>query len=121
MLVSGNEPFYSIRTQADIVLAACILHDYLMRVDPDRQLIEEVDCELLISNELYGSCLSNSTSESREMEEFKDSLANAMWIDYINGPIVGKLFIFMYRLLFSDLLFSNEMLFSDLLFSDVVI
>ena len=67
------------------MLAACILHNYLMGVDPDRELIEEVDRELLSSNELYGSCLSNSTSESREMEEFRDSLANSMWMDYVNG------------------------------------
>ena len=85
MLGSENEPLYSIRTQADIVLAACILHNYLMRFDPDRELIEEVDRELLSSNESYGGCLSNSTSESREMEEFIDSLANAMWMDYVNG------------------------------------
>ena len=38
MLGSENEPFYSVRTQADIVLAACILHNYLMGVDPDWSL-----------------------------------------------------------------------------------
>jgi len=85
MLGSGNEPLYSVCTQADIVLAACILHNYLMGVDPDRELIEEVDHELLSSNESFGGYLSNSTSESREMEEFGDSLANAMWMDYVNG------------------------------------
>jgi len=49
MLGSGNEPCYSVRTQADIVLATCILQNYLMGVDPDRELIEEVDRELLNS------------------------------------------------------------------------
>ena len=65
MLGSENEPFYSVRTQADIVLAACILHNYLMGVDPDMGLIEEVNRELLASNESYSGYLSNSTSESR--------------------------------------------------------
>jgi len=51
MLGSGNESFYSVRTQVDIVPAACILHNYLMGVDPDLELIEKVDRELLSSNE----------------------------------------------------------------------
>ena len=83
MLDSRNEPFYSVQTQANIVLVVCILHNYL--IDPDRELIEKVDHELLSSNESYGGCLLNSTSQSREMEDFRDKLANAMWIDYING------------------------------------
>ena len=78
MLGSGNEPFYSVRTQVDIVLAACILHNYLMDVDPDMELIEEVDRELLASNESYGGYLSNSTSKSREMKDFRDNLANTI-------------------------------------------
>ena len=85
MLGSGNEPLYSVRTQANTVLAACILHNYLKGVDPDMELIEEVNRELLASNESYGGYLSNSTSESREMEDFRDNLANTIWMDYING------------------------------------
>ena len=96
MLGSGNEPFYSVRTQADIVLAACILHNYLMGVDPDMELIEEVDRELLASNESYGGYLSNSTSESREMEDFRDNLANTMWMDYINGRNTRYVFTIYY-------------------------
>ena len=51
MFGSGNEPFYSLRAQDDIVLAACILHNYLMGVDPDMELIEEVNRELLLMNQ----------------------------------------------------------------------
>jgi len=61
-----------------------LFHD-LIGVDPDRELIEEVNRELLSSNESYGGCLSNLTSESREIEEFRDKLANAIWMDYVNG------------------------------------
>ena len=32
-------------TQYDIILACCILHNYLMGVDPDERLITEVDKE----------------------------------------------------------------------------
>ena len=94
MLGGGNEPLYSVRTQADIVLAVCILHNCFMGIDLDKELIEEVDCELLSSNESYGGCLSNSTSQSREMEDFRDSLANAMWLVYINGWSTRYVFSF---------------------------
>jgi len=78
ILGSGNEPFYSICTQTDIALAACILHNYLMGVNPDMELIEEVDHELYASNESYGGSLSNSTSEGREIEDLRDNLVNVM-------------------------------------------
>ncbi|GMP33597.1 hypothetical protein CsSME_00006844 [Camellia sinensis var. sinensis] len=46
ILGSGTEPYYDVDTQANIVLACCILHNYLMGVDPNESLIEEVDTEL---------------------------------------------------------------------------
>ncbi|KAK3226687.1 hypothetical protein Dsin_006549 [Dipteronia sinensis] len=50
---STTEPNYSADTQSSITLAFCILHNYLMGVDPDESLIEEVDKE--ISNEFEES------------------------------------------------------------------
>ena len=85
MVGSGNEPFYYIHALANIVLATCILHNYLMGVYPYTKLITEVDRELLAFNESCGGYVSKSTHESREMEDFKDNLANTMWMDYING------------------------------------
>ncbi|KAJ8429359.1 hypothetical protein Cgig2_021330 [Carnegiea gigantea] len=61
----------------------CLIHKTISMKNL-RELIEEVDHELLSSNKSYGGCLSNSTSESREMEEFIDSLANVMWMDYVD-------------------------------------
>ncbi|KAL6350569.1 hypothetical protein AAG906_019216 [Vitis piasezkii] len=43
---SGTEPHYPIDTQSNIILACCILHNYLMGVDPDERSIAEVDREL---------------------------------------------------------------------------
>jgi len=66
----GNEPFYYIHALTNIVLATCILHNYLMGVYLDTKLITEVDRELLASNESYGGYVSKSTRESRETEDF---------------------------------------------------
>jgi hypothetical protein len=44
---STTEPTYSVDTQTEIILACCIIHNYLMGVDPDERLIAEVDEELL--------------------------------------------------------------------------
>ncbi|CAL5407355.1 unnamed protein product [Camellia sinensis] len=46
ILGSGTEPYYDVDTQTDIVLASCILHNYLMGIDPNESLIEEVDTGL---------------------------------------------------------------------------
>ncbi|KAK2645480.1 hypothetical protein Ddye_020675 [Dipteronia dyeriana] len=50
---STTEPNYSVDMQSSITLACCILYNYLMGVDPDESLIEEVDKE--ISNEFEES------------------------------------------------------------------
>ncbi|GAU49426.1 hypothetical protein TSUD_407280 [Trifolium subterraneum] len=42
----GNEPYYSFPVMTDIFIACCILHNYLMGVDVDNQIIAEVDQEL---------------------------------------------------------------------------
>ncbi|XP_059650392.1 uncharacterized protein LOC132296188 [Cornus florida] len=43
---SSIEPIYDVNTQLDIILACCIIHNYLMGMDPDESLINEVDREL---------------------------------------------------------------------------
>jgi len=47
ILGSGTEPHYDVDTMTKIVLACCILHNFLRRVDNYESLIEEVDHELL--------------------------------------------------------------------------
>ncbi|XP_076883206.1 uncharacterized protein LOC143531898 [Bidens hawaiensis] len=44
---STTEPFYSYETQSQIFLACCILHNYLLEVDYDRELEDEVAQEVL--------------------------------------------------------------------------
>jgi len=47
IIASGTEPHYDANTVPKIVLACCILHNFLCGVDNDESLIEEVDHELL--------------------------------------------------------------------------
>ena len=45
---STTKPTYSIDTQTEIILACCIIHNYLMGMDLDERLIVEVDEELFV-------------------------------------------------------------------------
>ncbi|XP_023745772.1 uncharacterized protein LOC111893928 [Lactuca sativa] len=44
---STQEPFYSCETQSDIFLACCILHNFLLEEDRDKNLKDEVLQEML--------------------------------------------------------------------------
>ena len=46
-IIAVNEPQYSLRALYKIILACIILLNYLMGVDPDLNIIDEVDMELL--------------------------------------------------------------------------
>ncbi|XP_057745356.1 uncharacterized protein LOC130963240 [Arachis stenosperma] len=50
IITSGTEPHYDFETMTEIVLACCILHNFLMGVDPDPHLIAQVDRELQENN-----------------------------------------------------------------------
>lgn len=47
IIASGIEPHYALDTMTDIVLAFCILHNFLYGVDNDESLVDEVDWELM--------------------------------------------------------------------------
>ena len=47
IIANTTKPTYCIGTENEIILACCILHNYLMGVDPDESLIAEVDEEVL--------------------------------------------------------------------------
>jgi hypothetical protein len=50
ILSNSTEPTYGVKAQKLIIFACCILHNYLMSVDPDEDLIAEVDAELANQN-----------------------------------------------------------------------
>lgn len=46
IIASGSEPHYGFETMRNIVLACCILRNFLRSIDNDESLLEEVDHEL---------------------------------------------------------------------------
>jgi len=81
---SGTEPHYSMDTMTDIVLACCILHNFLRLVDNDNSLLEEVDRELMQGD------IDVSHSQTREDDyrlgsQIRDTIANEMWTGYCNN------------------------------------
>ncbi|XP_059658630.1 uncharacterized protein LOC132304951 [Cornus florida] len=80
---SSTEQTYDVNTQVDIILACCIIHNYLMGMDPDESLINEVHQELLnkTRNEEAGPI---ERSKDHSLGEYlKDLIASHMWNDYV--------------------------------------
>ena len=47
IIASWTEPHYDVDTMTKIVLACCIVHNFLRGIENDESLLEEVDNELL--------------------------------------------------------------------------
>ncbi|KAF2302879.1 hypothetical protein GH714_010073 [Hevea brasiliensis] len=65
IIASYIEPHYGVEKQKEIILACCILHNYLMNVDPDENILAEVDAEL-INNDIYQDQHRSSREESED-------------------------------------------------------
>ncbi|WCJ29879.1 hypothetical protein M5689_011482 [Euphorbia peplus] len=82
---SSTEPNFGVKIQNKIIIACCILHNYLRGVEPNDLILQEVDDELLNRNtsgdEHYSSRESNE--ETRRGELLRDSISAEMWADYI--------------------------------------
>ncbi|TXG57010.1 hypothetical protein EZV62_018323 [Acer yangbiense] len=84
IISTGTESHFSVRTLTKIVLACCILHNYLMGVDPDEQILREVDQELWNSEpqteDIYSTEKDNE--EARLGTSIRDEIAKRMWQEY---------------------------------------
>ncbi|WOG86595.1 hypothetical protein DCAR_0205810 [Daucus carota subsp. sativus] len=84
---STAEPFYSCETQSYIFLACYILHNYLLYEDRDKKIEEEVIEELLKATPgLEAQAPRELSEDSARAEGMRNSIANAMWNDYILQP-----------------------------------
>ncbi|XP_074568346.1 uncharacterized protein LOC141824901 [Curcuma longa] len=94
IIASGAEPDYPIRTHICIIVACCILHNFLMGVDPNNRLVEEVDAELM--NATIGSSAAIGFGNERQDEEFRrgmllrENIARAMWSDYTVNELIKE-------------------------------
>ncbi|KAJ3684161.1 hypothetical protein LUZ61_013325 [Rhynchospora tenuis] len=80
---SSNQPHYSVKVQKEIIVACCLLHNYLIEKDPDRQLIDEVDAEIASrTNEPENDVRVDDNQDRMRGEQLRDDIAAAMWRDY---------------------------------------
>ncbi|KAG6484756.1 hypothetical protein ZIOFF_053281 [Zingiber officinale] len=76
IIASGTEPHYEINIRTDIILACCILHNFLMGVDPDERLISEVDHELTVNYDNEVSCNERQDDDWSQGNMIRDNIAN---------------------------------------------
>ena len=82
IIASGIEPHYPVETHSDIILACCILHNYLIGVDPDERLIAEVDIELFSEEVEFESMTLSLAERCKEGEILREKIDMAMLKDY---------------------------------------
>ena len=72
-------------TSSEIMLACCILHNYLISADPDEELIVEVDEELLSQNTELGGFYSRQMNyeEQQKGASLRNQIAQRMWQNYV--------------------------------------
>ncbi|KAK2445398.1 hypothetical protein QL285_016335 [Trifolium repens] len=78
IIASGTEPHYSFEVMIDIVLACCIIHNFLMGVDIDEDLIAEVDRELL-QNDIDRSQTQQRDEDYRLGSILRETITAEMW------------------------------------------
>ena len=79
IIASTTKTNYCVDTKNEIILACCILHNYLMGVDPDESLIAEVDEEVLHSHrERVAPTPKEDDEYARKGDIIRDSIVSAM-------------------------------------------
>lgn len=83
IIASSTIPTYSVEAQKKIIVACCILHNFLIDKDPDRHIIAQVDAELANrANEPVDDVEGEDPQEMIRGEQVRDAIAAAMWRDY---------------------------------------
>nr|XP_023879056.1 uncharacterized protein LOC111991513 [Quercus suber] len=76
--------FGALKKRFPIIATCCIIHNYLMGVDPDESLIVEVDEEVLHSHcESAAPTPREDDENARQGDIIRDSIALAMWKNYV--------------------------------------
>ncbi|KAJ4768702.1 nuclease [Rhynchospora pubera] len=82
IIASGSEPYYNEKTVSAIFIACCILHNFLMGVDPHDALLAEVDNELMHGELESNTPLVSRNETHRQGQIIRNSIAMDMWRDY---------------------------------------
>ncbi|CAN6447793.1 unnamed protein product [Victoria cruziana] len=83
-----TEPLYHIKTQVKVVIAACVIHNHIRREKKDDWIFmkEEKEAhvgEILLMPENQEPKDTSQGIEEEVASQLRDSIANAMWNDYL--------------------------------------
>ncbi|KAM3319889.1 hypothetical protein P3S67_007089 [Capsicum chacoense] len=91
--VIDNEHFWDFKTQVNVVLASCILHNHIVDLEPNDIIIQEVDVEAVI--QLQNAQITQNSQgiqsyqtqrerreEARQWSSKRDAIAHAMFVNY---------------------------------------
>ncbi|KAG6507954.1 hypothetical protein ZIOFF_033309 [Zingiber officinale] len=78
IITSGTELHYEIDIRTDIILTCCILHNFLMGVDPNERSINEVDRELSATSNDEVSHNERQDDDRRQGSMIRDNIANVV-------------------------------------------
>lgn len=79
---SSTELHYGLETQKKIIFACCILQNYLMCVDPDDDILAQIDIELAKEAPEEHHISQENTEETMEEELIRDAIAAEMCLNY---------------------------------------
>ena len=80
---SSTEPHYGLETQKEIISACCILHNYLMGVDPDETILAQVDNELKDASQEEHHASGENNEETIQGEIIRNTISAEMWVNCI--------------------------------------
>ncbi|KAL8106144.1 hypothetical protein AgCh_029810 [Apium graveolens] len=82
IIASGTEPNYRMKTQNLIILSCFILHNYLIKKDPDHIILAEVDREIENGGTNEQLQLRDEDEDTKKGEDIRDCIAAQMWANY---------------------------------------
>jgi hypothetical protein len=77
-ILDDAKPFFSFLTQVDIVVACCIIHNWVINDGIDEFIIPE---DAWVANINHATTTSGQASEHTQMVNFRQGIANQMWED----------------------------------------
>ncbi|XP_056688451.1 uncharacterized protein [Spinacia oleracea] len=80
--VLDAEPFWPLKTQVDVVLACCVIHNYLRGVDPNDPIAREADMEMNSQDARAPLTRREVREETKECVKKRNAISLAMWTAY---------------------------------------
>jgi len=77
-----EKSFWSYKTQVNVVLACCIIHNHIMRVDPYDFLMEEICSESEPNRRTINLSQREEKEENKEWITKREMIASTIWNDY---------------------------------------